>query len=103
MLIETLLLNSAGREWEIFSEITANTLHSPTTISRKPPVRPDGYDSVSPDGLKVRIKANHSSSTIGFRDEADLLLVLKVESTAEERTLLWTLQTSQGEGNIFEA
>jgi uncharacterized protein DUF6998 len=27
----------------------------------------DGYDAVTADGLKVQIKANHSSSTIGFR------------------------------------
>jgi hypothetical protein len=34
------------------------------------------------EGLKVQIKANHSSSTIGFRGEADLLLVLKIEKDA---------------------
>jgi len=39
--------------------------------------------------LKVQIKANHSSSTIGFRGEADLLLVLKVESNAEWRELYY--------------
>jgi len=30
--------------------------------------------------LKVQIKANHSSSSIGFRGKADLLLVLKIDS-----------------------
>jgi hypothetical protein len=49
----------------------------------------DGYDAVTADGLKVQIKANHSSSTIGFRGEADLLLVLKVESNAEWRELYY--------------
>jgi hypothetical protein len=39
--------------------------------------------------LKVQIKANHSSSTIGFRGEADLLFVLKVESNAEWRELYY--------------
>lgn len=40
-----------------------------------------GYDALTADGRKVQIKANYASSTIGFRGEADLLLVLKVEST----------------------
>jgi len=39
--------------------------------------------------LKVQIKANHSSSTIGFWGEADLLLVLKVESNANWRELYY--------------
>ena len=50
---------------------------------KKAPSGAEGYDAVTADGLKVQIKANHSSSTIGFRGEADLLLVLKVESNAE--------------------
>jgi len=41
------------------------------------------------DGMKVQIKANHSSATIGFRGEADLLLVLRVESNAEWRELYY--------------
>jgi hypothetical protein len=49
----------------------------------------DGYDAVTADGLRVQIKANHSSSTIGFRGEADLLLVLKIESNAEWRELYY--------------
>jgi hypothetical protein len=52
---------------------------------KKAPSGADGYDAVTSDGLKVQIKANHSSSTIGFRGEADLLLVLKIESNAEWR------------------
>ncbi len=70
---------------------------------KKAPSGADGYDAVTIDCLKVQIKANYSSSTIGFRGEADLLLVLKIESNARvERILLWTLQTSQGESNILE-
>ncbi len=49
----------------------------------KAPGGPDGCDPVTEDGLKVQIKSNHSSSTIGFRGEADLLLVSKIESNAE--------------------
>ena len=46
-----------------------------------------GYDATTHEGLKVQIKTNHSSTTIGFRGEADLLLVLKVESNAEWKEL----------------
>ncbi len=49
----------------------------------------DGYDATTAEGLKVQIKANHSSSTIGFRGEADLLLVLKVENDAEWKELYY--------------
>ena len=56
---------------------------------KKAPGGADGYDAVTTDGLKVQIKANHSSSTIGFRGEADLLLVLKVESNAEWKELYY--------------
>jgi hypothetical protein len=56
---------------------------------KKAPRGADGYDAVTADGLRVQIKANHSSSTIGFRGEADLLLVLKIESNAEWRELYY--------------
>jgi hypothetical protein len=56
---------------------------------KKAPGGADGYDAVTAVGLKVQIKENHSSSTIGFRGEADLLLVLKVESDAEWRELYY--------------
>jgi hypothetical protein len=55
----------------------------------KAPGGADGYDANNADGLKVQIKANHSSSTIGFRGEADLLLVLKIESNAEWKELYY--------------
>jgi hypothetical protein len=38
-----------------------------------------GLKKAPAEGQKVQIKANHSASTIGFRGEADLLLVIKVE------------------------
>ena len=56
---------------------------------RRAPGGADGYDAVTADGLKVQVKANHASSTIGLRGEADLLLVLKVESNAEWRELYY--------------
>lgn len=45
----------------------------------KAPAGANGYDAIDANGQKVQIKANHSASTIGFRGEADLLLVIKVE------------------------
>lgn len=45
----------------------------------KAPAGSNGFDALTPDGKTVQIKANHSASTIGFRGDADLLLVLKVE------------------------
>ncbi|WP_165921344.1 hypothetical protein [Novosphingobium sp. PhB57] len=45
----------------------------------KAPAGSNGYDATTPDGKTVQIKANHAASTIGFRGEADLLLVIKVE------------------------
>lgn len=46
----------------------------------KAPPGSEGFDAVTADGRTVQIKANHSSSTIGFRGSADLLLVLRVEA-----------------------
>jgi hypothetical protein len=56
---------------------------------KKAPGGANGYDAVTTDGLKVQIKANHSSSTIGFRGEADLLLVLKVGGNAEWKEIYY--------------
>ena len=70
---------------------------------KKGPAGADGYDAMTIDGQKVQIKANHSSSTIGFRGEADLLLVLKIESSAEWQELYYgPFKTSQGESNLLE-
>jgi len=49
----------------------------------KAPAGANGYDAITPDGKTVQIKANHSATTIGFRGEADLLLVIKVQPTGE--------------------
>ena len=46
----------------------------------KAPAGSNGFDAVTPDGKTVQIKANRSATTIGFRGEADLLLVLKIEA-----------------------
>ena len=39
----------------------------------------EGYDATTKDGKTVAIKANHASQTIGFRGDADLLLVVGVD------------------------
>ena len=43
----------------------------------------DGYDALTSDGKKVQIKTNYASGQIGFRGEADLMLVIKVHETGE--------------------
>jgi hypothetical protein len=47
---------------------------------RKAPAGSDGYDALTRDGRRVQVKTNYSSSTIGFRGKADVMLVLKVQS-----------------------
>ncbi|MBY8337922.1 hypothetical protein KYN89_12800 [Alteriqipengyuania sp. NZ-12B] len=49
----------------------------------KAPAGSDGFDATTPDGQTVQIKANHAASQIGFRGEADLLLVVKVETDGD--------------------
>lgn len=44
----------------------------------KAPSGSGDYDARTADGRTVQIKANHSASQIGFRGNADLLLVLSV-------------------------
>lgn len=51
-------------------------------LSKAPPGS-DGYDALTPDGLKVQIKTNHASGTIGFRGSADLMLVIYVGADGE--------------------
>ena len=80
--------NKGGREWETFLETGEYIAQSKYNL-KKAPSGSDGYDAVTAEGLKVQIKANHSASTIGFRGEADLLLVLKIESSAEWRELYY--------------
>jgi hypothetical protein len=40
----------------------------------------DGYDAKTPDGRTVQVKTNHSATQIGFRGEAELMLVLHVST-----------------------
>ena len=69
---------------------------------KKAPGGADGYDAVTADGLKVQIKANHSSSTIGSGRGGSTLGVEGREQRGVERTLLRTLQTGQGKSDILE-
>ena len=38
----------------------------------------NGFDALTSDGLRVQIKTNYAASQIGFRGNADILLVLNV-------------------------
>jgi hypothetical protein len=43
----------------------------------------DGYDAKTLDGKSVQVKTNHAASQIGFRGQADLMLVLHVRADGE--------------------
>src|SRR5215831_12821899 len=43
----------------------------------------NGYDAKTSDGRSVQIKTNHAASQIGFRGEADLMLVIHVHASGE--------------------
>jgi len=45
----------------------------------KAPPGAEGYDAITKDGKKVQIKTNHSAATIGYRGEADKMLVIHVD------------------------
>jgi hypothetical protein len=45
----------------------------------KAPSGSDGFDAISNGGEKIQIKTNYAASQIGFRGEADLLLVIGVQ------------------------
>lgn len=53
----------------------------------KAPSGSSGFDAITKDGKTVQIKANRTSSTIGLRGEADLLLVLSILDDATFETL----------------
>lgn len=46
----------------------------------KAPAGSCSYDATTSDGRTVQIKANHAATQIGFRGEADLLLVLRIDT-----------------------
>jgi len=50
---------------------------------KKAPPGSNGFDALTSDGKTVQIKANHAAKQIGFRGNADLLLVIHVESDGE--------------------
>jgi hypothetical protein len=43
----------------------------------------DGYDAKTLDGKSVQVKTNHAASQVGFRGQADLMLVLHVHADGE--------------------
>ena len=43
----------------------------------------DGYDAKTADGRSVQVKTNHAANQIGFRGNADPMLVLHVQTSGE--------------------
>ncbi len=48
-----------------------------------------GYDALRPDGKTVQIKTVYAANQIGFRGQADYLLVIKVESDGSWREIYY--------------
>ena len=55
----------------------------------KAPTGSKNYDALTKDGKTVQIKTNHAASTIGFRGEADLMLVVYVADDGEFEELYY--------------
>ena len=55
----------------------------------KAPSGSKDYDALTKDGKTVQIKTNHAASTIGFRGEADLMLVVYVADDGEFEELYY--------------
>jgi hypothetical protein len=56
---------------------------------KKAPPGKSGSDAITPEGLTVQVKTNHSSVDIGFRGEADKMLVLKVSDDGSREELYY--------------
>tara|TARA_B100000575_G_C23014114_1_gene584071 strand:+ start:29 stop:517 length:489 start_codon:yes stop_codon:yes gene_type:complete len=50
---------------------------------KKAPGGSEGFDATTADGKTVQIKTNYASSSIGFRGEADLLLVVQINDQGD--------------------
>ena len=55
----------------------------------KAPAGSNGYDALTVDNLTVQIKTNHAASSIGFRGEADLMLVIHVKDNGDFEELYY--------------
>ena len=53
----------------------------------KAPAGSDGFDAITEDGRTVQIKTNHAASSIDFRGDADLMLVIYVADDGEFKEL----------------
>ena len=49
----------------------------------KAPAGSSGFDAVTSDGKSVQVKTNHAANQIGFRGDADLMLVIHVHKDGE--------------------
>jgi hypothetical protein len=50
---------------------------------KKAPAGSNGFDAITPEGKTVQIKTNHAANQVGFRGDADLLLVIHVDDDGE--------------------
>ncbi len=62
-----------------FGELIAIDHYSLT----KAPSGASSYDALTHDGKTVQIKTNHAANQIGFRETADLLLVIRVSDDGQ--------------------
>jgi len=55
----------------------------------KAPTGASGYDAIDVNGKTVQIKTNHAASMVGYRGEADLFLVIHVDSTGNHEEIYY--------------
>lgn len=55
----------------------------------KAPAGTSGYDAITNEGKTVQVKTNNAAKQIGFRGDADLLLVLKVDEDGSWNELFY--------------
>ena len=62
----------------------------------------DGYDALTADDQPVQIKTNYAATRIGFRDNADSLLVIRGSDDGTwGANLLWGVRFSERESTIL--
>ncbi len=67
----------------------------------KAPPGANGYDAINDEGKTVQIKTNHAANMIGFRGDADLLLVLHVDEKGDWNEVYYgDFKTAKGNSNF---
>jgi len=69
---------------------------------KKAPPGSDGFDAKTKEGKTVQIKTNHAASSVGYRGEADLMLVIHVSENGEwEEIYFGDFQKIKDNSNFF--